>query len=129
MVPYVLEHSHQASERRPIKVQCNLSQYTKADLLWIINRAYQLGLDEIYIRRALGDLKQKHFNENLEEADQLNALAHDKRMEYINLMGPYEGWKIKDIPLEVLEKADAALREAGEADRKWRRLMMRKNKC
>ena len=106
----------------------NLSKYTKADLLWIINRACQFGLDEIYIQWALNDLEQKHFNEKLEEADRLAALARDQRMEYINLMEPYEGWKIKDIPLEVLNKANAAMQEAQEADRKWEKLMMPKKK-
>lgn len=103
-----------------------LSKYTKAELLWIIDQACRLGLDEIYICRAAQALEHERWQRKLEEANRLNALAYDKRMEYIDLMKPYEGWKIKDIPLEVWEKVDEALREAGEADRKWRNLMMPK---
>lgn len=106
----------------------NLSKYTKADLLWIIDRACQIGMDEVYIHRAAGALEHERCQKKLEEADQLSHLAYNKRMEYIELTKPYEGRKIKDIPLEVLNKVDAAMQEAQEADRKWTKLMMPKKK-
>lgn len=106
----------------------DLSKYTRAELLWIIDRACQLGLHESNIRIAVRDLEHEREQKILEEADQLNHLAYNKRMERIDLMRSYEGWKIKDIPLEVLNKVDAAMQEAQEAERKWKKLMMPKKK-
>lgn len=106
----------------------NLSKYTKAELIWLIDLACRFGLDEIYILQAKQSLEREREQKTLKEADQLSHLAYNKRMEYIELMKPYEGWKIKDIPLEVLNKANAAMQEAQEADRKWEKLMMPKKK-
>lgn len=103
-----------------------LSKYTKAELIWLIDLACRFGLDEIYIVRAKQVLERERERKKLDEADRLSHLAHNKRMEYIELMRPYEGWKMKDIPMDVIRKADAAIQGAREADRKWRKLMMPK---
>lgn len=38
-------------------------------------------------------------------------------------MTPYDGWRLIDIPVDVIQEADSAMQEAKTADRKWRQLM------
>ena len=100
----------------------DLERYSKADLIWIINRlAMRNGSAELFC--AVRDLQWEKEKAQLAEADRLANLAHDKRMEYINLLSPYAGVRYIDIPLDVLKKADAAMKEAQAADAKWSKLM------
>ena len=41
----------------------------------------------------------------------------------MELLKPYEGKKITDIPLDILKKADSALKRSRKADEKWIKLM------
>ena len=100
-----------------------LQQCTKAELLWVIDRACMHNLSDWAIKAALSDLVLEKIQKNADEADRLRKFAYEKRMEYIELMKPYDGWKIIDIPMDVLKKAQAALDAAQEADRKWDKLM------
>ena len=59
----------------------------------------------------------------LEKIRTLIQFSNEKRMEYIDLMRPYDGWKFIDIPLDVLKKAQAALKQAEEAEHKWEKLL------
>lgn len=103
-----------------------LSQCSKADLLWVINRFKMLmGPSSAghYIDRALNDLwyeKQKH---RINEADGVAALADAKRREYIDLMKPYEGKRIVDIPIDVINHAGSLIKEARKLDERWKKLM------
>lgn len=100
----------------------NLARYSKADLVWIINRmAFRNGSAELFC--AVRDLQCEKEKAQLAEADRLANLAHDKRMEYINLLSPYAGVRYIDIPLDVPKKADAAMKKAREADALWSKLM------
>ena len=100
-----------------------LRQCTKVELLWVIDRACKHNLSDWAIKAALNDLELEKIRKNMDEADRLREFAYEKRMEYIDLLKPYEGRLIKDIPLDVLEKASAAMDAAQEADRKWEKLM------
>lgn len=98
-----------------------LSQCSKADLLWIIKR---LQIRCKYdIDRALCDLAYEKEKERIAEAEKWCKLADKKRREYLEILGPYDGKPIIDIPLPVLEKADKAMKEARDADSKWAKLM------
>ena len=100
----------------------DLERYSKADLIWIINRlAMRNGSAELFC--AVRDLQWEKEKAQLAEADRLATLSHDKRMEYINLLSPYDGMRYIDTPPDVLKKADEAMREAQTADAKWSRLM------
>ena len=100
-----------------------LKQCTKAELLWVIDRVCKHNLSDWAVKVALRDLELEKIRKSTDEADRLAQLAHDKRMEYVELMKPYDGWKIIDIPPDVLKKAQAAMDQAQEADRKWDKLM------
>ena len=45
------------------------------------------------------------------------------RRQYVELLTPYEGKPILDVPADVLDHASAILEEAQVLDKKWSRLM------
>lgn len=75
------------------------------------------------VRRALNDLALEKTYRLLKEADQCNQLAAQKRREYIDLMRPYDGMKLVDIPLPVINKADKLMKDAKKYDNQWNKLM------
>lgn len=102
-----------------------LSECTKADLLWIIERIECRYLSEgkYAVKRALGELaleKQQHI---YNVADNVADKANQKRQQYIKLMEPYVGMRLSEIPLPVLEKGAALIQEAEALDEKWNELM------
>ena len=101
----------------------DLSKYSKADLIWIINRMVANSLSKELLRRAINDLKYEKERKRFDEADKVGKIANKKRQEYIDLLSPYDGMRVLDIPIDVLEKADQLMKEAQAADRKWTKLM------
>ena len=100
-----------------------LEQCSKTDLLWIINRMRMYSLGEHALNRALADLKYQKEKARIDEADQYAKLVDAKRRAYIDLLKPYDGMKLCDIPLHVLEKAAELQKQAEAADQKWAKLM------
>lgn len=102
-----------------------LSQCSKEDLLWVIKRLCNgnLGRGQYDLERALIDLDYEKEKSRINEAEKYNNLADEKRREYIALLKPYEGARFIDIPLEVLEKADKALKESKKAEEKFAKLL------
>ena len=104
-----------------------LKDCTKLELLFIIQQfKFHCGSSgEYYLTQALGDVQMQRLEARHTEADRLSALSYRKRQEYITLLSPYEGAQLSEIPLPVLEAADAAMKEAHAADRKWANLMLK----
>lgn len=102
-----------------------LKNCTKADLLWVIKQAEKLSLGDIHywIDRALDDLEHKKELDRIERAKELAETAFQASQEYVKILKPYEGKKIIDIPMDVLEKADFALKRSREANKKWAQLI------
>ena len=103
-----------------------LSQCSKVDLLWVINRFKMLmghSSAEYYINRSLNDLWYDKQKKKIDEADGVAVLADAKRREYIELLKPYEGKRIVDIPSDVIIRADALIKEERELNEKWKKLM------
>lgn len=103
-----------------------LKDCTKEELIKIVNYiAGRIGLQnkDYYIESALSDVEYMRQRKALDRADELNELSHKKRMEYINLLKPYDGCKYADIPLDVLNKADALMKEAQKADKECEKLI------
>lgn len=94
----------------------DLNDLTKADLVWLINRMKMYCCGSREYDRAMDDLMGK-------EMDRQAQIAHDARVAYCDLLKPYDGKRLIDIPLDVAKKADAAMRRAQAADRKWYKLM------
>jgi len=109
--------------RKKVKA-VTLKDCTKEELIFIIKRLqfYSLG-DSYYVNRALWDVEEERENKRYAEAKRISSYAAQKRQEYIDLLAPYEGKRILDIPDSVIKKADAAMKAAQAADSKWNKLM------
>lgn len=100
-----------------------LKDCTKADLLWIISQIHK---DEVSYRRlqwALNDLEHEKEKKRLDRAHQLLQVSSAASQRYAELVRPYEGIPLADVPMEVLQEADAALDEFNTANKEWRKLM------
>lgn len=100
-----------------------LQRLTKAELIWVILELERRSLVMSDLPFILRDLEFRKLNEREQEADRLLNIAAEKRMAYCELMKPYEGKRLVDIPQETIEKALRLLEEAEEASRKWDRMM------
>lgn len=102
-----------------------LSDCTKTDLLWVIKQlcGRYLYNGEHYLELALCDLAYKKDQERLDEAKKYADIADAARKRWVDLMTPYDGWRLIDIPVNIIQKADTAMQEAKDADQKWRQLM------
>ena len=59
----------------------------------------------------------------LNEADRLNEESARLRQQAAELLTPYEGKPILDVPADVLDYASAILEGAQMLDKKWCKLM------
>lgn len=102
-----------------------LKNCTKSDLLWVIDYAIKNSLGDItyLIDRALCDLEYKKEYERIEKAKAFSEISFKASQEYCDLLKPYEGKKLIDVPLEVLEKADLAMKRSEEANKKYCKLI------
>ena len=100
-----------------------LQRLTKAELIWVILELERRSLVMSDLPFILRDLEFRKLNEREQEADRLLNIAAEKRMAYCELMKPYEGKRLVDIPQETIEKALRLLEKAEEASRKWDRMM------
>ncbi len=101
-----------------------LKDCTKEELIFIIKRLQFYSLsDSYFIDIALRDVEEERENKKLAEAKRLSDYSAQKRQECIDLLAPYEGKRILDIPDSVIKKADSAMKAAQAADKKWNNLM------
>jgi len=103
-----------------------LHDCTKADLIWIIHRVLQMtsfNNHDHYINRALSDLSYEKEKKMLDEAQRISDQSKQKWDEYIAILSPYDGKPIKDIPVDVLNRAASAYNEALVLDKKWTKMM------
>lgn len=102
-----------------------LSDCTKADLLWVVKHlcSHYLSDGEYFLERTLNDLSLQKEQERLDEARKYAAIADSARKRWVSLMAPYDGWRLLDIPIDVIQEADAAMQEAKAADNKRQQLM------
>ena len=101
----------------------NLSDCTKADLLWIIKQICKDELSDHRLQWALNDLEYEKDRERLDRAEQALQTASAASQRYIELMKPYEGMPLIEVPMDVLKQADAALAESRAANKQWAKLM------
>ena len=101
----------------------NLSDCTKADLLWIIKTMCKYDLSDLSLQRALNDLEWEKERDRLARADQALQASSAAYPGYMELMAPYDGASLTDVPMDVLQQADAALAESHAANKQWAKLM------
>lgn len=102
-----------------------LSECTKAELLWVIKRLCSHYLDQgnYYLARTLIDLEYEREKKRIDDAEKYAETAANATERYVQLMRPYEGQHLTDIPLAVLEEAEAILKEMNAADESFMKLL------
>ena len=100
-----------------------LSDCKKADLIWIIKTMCKDELSDRRLQWALNDLEREKERKRLDRADQMRQTAFAASQRYIELMKPYEGTLIMDVPVDILNQADTALAEYRAANEQWMKLM------
>lgn len=101
----------------------NLQKCTKEELLFLIDRMRHYNVGDNLFRFARRDLVNERLMRQERLAQEQSEIAHDARMQYLDLLEPYVGVALKDIPLEILEQEQALLDRAIAADKKWAQLV------
>lgn len=107
--------------KKPRLKDCN-----KDELIWIVNRILQrtcFNNRDIELERALNDLWYEKEKERINKSEKLAEVAKQKWDEYIDILKPYDGCKLIDIPDNIVEKATKAYDDALAAEKKWMKIM------
>lgn len=104
------------------KAAAKLRKLIKDDLIWCIFEMEKQSLGYPSISSILSDLEHKKTMDNIDRCEKLAKQAHEKRMAYNDLIAPYVGAPITEIPKHVFDEAVELLREAEAADKEWFRL-------
>ena len=94
-----------------------LSECTKAELLQIINRVHERSIVRLNreMTMTLNELnyvwEQNRLTE-AEEAEYVNQMAYNAGQKAYELLSPYEGIHLRDVPSEIIEQANEAIKDA-----------------
>lgn len=97
------------------------SDLTKAELLQVVEML-AFGANKYYLDRALGRIEMQRNDAHYEKVRKLIDEERQHFNAYFELLRPYEGRPLADIPLEVVERAQVELDKARAAGREWDRL-------
>ena len=102
-----------------------LNDCTRAELLFVVDslKRHHFSNGDYYLKLALLDVEAQREHARFAEAEKYSQLSSEKRQAYIELMSPYEGRTIGEVPFSVISRGKKLLDEAREADRKWAKLM------
>lgn len=96
------------------------SDLTKAELLQVVEMlAMETG--PYYLDRALGRIRLQRNDAHHERCVKLIDEERKHYAAYFDLLRPYEGKPIADVPPDVLEQAQAELGKARAAGQEWNR--------
>lgn len=98
-----------------------LQKLSKTDLIWCILEYEKHNLGWPSVDSILADLKYKKDIENIDRCEKLAKQSHEKRLAYNDLIAPYVGKSITEVPKPVFDRAVELLREAEAADEEWYR--------
>jgi hypothetical protein len=96
------------------------SDLTKAELLQVVEML-AFGANEYYLDRALGRIEMQRNDAHHERCRKLIDEEKQHYDAYFDLLKPYEGCRLMDIPLDVVKKAQAELEKARAAGAEWNR--------
>lgn len=105
------------------RVMAKIKKCSKSDLLWIVERLCCFDSNVYHVNIALRELNHMKEMQRIDEADEYAKLADEKRKEHIELITPYAGKPISDIPDDVLKKSAKLMREARTAEMKYCQLI------
>ena len=97
------------------------SDLTKAELLQVVEMlAMETG--PYYLDRALGRIKMQRNDAHFERCKKLIDEEKQHYGAYFDLLRPYDGKPIVDVPQEVMDRALLELDKAMAAGQEWNRL-------
>lgn len=97
------------------------SDLTKAELLQVVEML-AFGENKYYLDRALGRIEMQRNDAHHERCRKLIDEESQHCNNYFDLLRPYEGKPIEDVPLGVLKQAQAEWAKARAAGQEWNRL-------
>lgn len=97
------------------------SDLSKAELLQVVEML-AFGANEYYLNRALGRIEMQRNDAHYERCRKLIDEEKQHYDAYFDLLKPYEGRRLMDIPLDVVKKAQAEFDKARAAGKKWEKL-------
>ena len=109
-------------ETNSCDITAKLRKLSKEDLIWCILEYEKHNLGWPSVNAILADLKYKKSIEIIDRCKKLEKEASEKTMAYCELIEPYAGRPIEDIPKPVWDQAINLLKEATAADDEWFRL-------
>lgn len=96
------------------------SDLTKAELLQVVEML-AFGANEYYLDRALGRIEMQRNDAHHERCQKLIDEEKQHYDAYFELLRPYDGKPIKDIPQDVMNRALSELDKAQAAGQEWNR--------
>ena len=97
-----------------------LEDCTKAELIKIIDSFVRNDFNGKYrLSRCLSNIKYDRERKKINEAENWGKIAEDARNQYCDFLKKYEGYKLVDIPLDEVLKAEELLKTAEQADKKF----------
>lgn len=102
-----------------------LEDCTKAELISIIHRIcgrLTPAKEDYYIQWCLNDIKHQRELTKINQAEEWGKKADEARKQYCEFLKKYEGYKLVDIPLDEVLKAEELLKTAEKADKKFMEL-------
>ena len=100
-----------------------LKDCTKEELIYIIKHLTHFDISNFHLNQALNDVRYERERKKFDEADKLNKIWAENTRKYCEVLKPYEGMRIIDIPREVIEKAEEYRKAADEANKKYEKIM------
>lgn len=88
-----------------------LEKLSRADLIWLISEIKRHVGGVYAVERAYNELKFKKARDTSDKAYECGKKACECVSRYVELMKPYEGKRVIDIPSGVLIEAQKALEE------------------
>lgn len=110
------------SSSKSEKITAKLRKLSKDDLIWCILEMEKHSLGHPSISSILSDIEYKKTLDNIECCKKLERKAYEKTMAYYDLLAPYEGKPLSEIPQPIFDQAIKLIQEAEAADKEWFRL-------
>lgn len=98
-----------------------LEQCTKAELIQIIKQTNYLS--EYRVNCVLLDIEKQRMQKRFKEAEKYGRIATENLNKYIEILKPYEGKKVFDIPSAIILKAAEYKKAFKKAQKKEFELM------
>ncbi len=98
----------------------NPNDLTKAELLQVMEMLECTA--EYYLDRALSQIERQRNDAHYERSRRLIDEERKHNNAYLEILRPYEGKHLIDIPPDVVKRAQAEWEKARAAGRKWDKL-------